>query len=80
MAYYEYTSTSPPYWLDHYVDDSRITVGAYTYFNAHITFGLWNPEEQIQIGRFCSLAKNITIFGGGEHFTRRATTYPFVVV
>ena len=79
MAYYEYTSTSPPYWLDHYVDDSRITVGAYTYFNAHITFGLWNPEEQIQIGRFCSLAKNITIFGGGEHFTRRATTYPFVV-
>jgi|GEM_PF-3740494 len=46
MAYYEYTSTSPPYWLDHYVDDSRITVGAYTYFNAHITFGLWNPEER----------------------------------
>lgn len=80
MAYYEYISNGPPYWLDRYVSDSRITVGEYTFFNTHITFALWNPEDQIQIGRFCSLAKDITIFGGGEHFTSRATTYPFVLL
>lgn len=80
MAYYEYISNGPPYWLDRYVSDSRIRVGEYTFFNTHITFALWNPEDQIQIGRFCSLAKDITIFGGGEHFTSRATTYPFVLL
>lgn len=80
MAYYEYTSNGPPYWLDRYVCDSRIAVGEYTFFNTHITFALWNPEEQIQIGRFCSLAKDITIFGGGEHLTSRTTTYPFVLL
>lgn len=80
MAYKEYTNNGPPYWLNHYVTDSRIIVGEYTYFDTRIIFALWQPEDQIQIGRFCSLAKGITIFGGGEHITSRATTYPFVVL
>ncbi|MEA5501206.1 CatB-related O-acetyltransferase [Limnoraphis robusta Tam1] len=40
---------------------------------------LWKPEDQIKIGKFCSFAKNITIFGGGEHLMERVTTYPFVL-
>lgn len=79
MAFKEYTNNGPPYWLNHYVTDSRITVGEYTYFDSRIIFGLWQPEDQIQIGKYCSLAKDIIIFGSGEHITSRATTYPFVL-
>ena len=80
MAFKEYTNNGPPYWLDQCVTDSRIIVGEYTYFDTRIVLGLWKPEDQIQIGRFCSLAKDITIFGGGEHITSRATTYPIVLL
>ena len=80
MAFIEYTNDSPPYWLDRQVDDNRIVIGEYTYFDTRITFGLWQPEDRISIGKFCSLAKNITIFGGGEHITSRATTFPFVLL
>ena len=80
MAFIEYTNDSPPYWLDRQVDDNRIVVGEYTYFDTRITFGLWQPEDKVRIGRFCSLAKNIMVFGGGEHITSRATTFPFVLL
>ena len=80
MAFIKYTKDSPSYWLNSYVDDARITVGEHTYFDTQITFGLWQQEDEVQIDRFCSLAKNITIFVGGEHFTTRATAFPFVLM
>ena len=80
MAFIEYTNNSPPYWLNCQVNDERLTVGEYTYFDKRITFGLWSPEDKIRIGKFCSLAKDITIFGGGEHIISRATTFPFVLL
>ena len=79
MAYLHYTNTTRPYWLNQQIDDDRITVGEYTYFDHHITFGLWKPEERVEIGKFCSFARDILIFGGGEHLTERATTFPFVL-
>ena len=45
-----------------------------------ITFRLWQPEDKVVIGKFCSLAEGITIFGGGEHIVSRATAYPFVLM
>ena len=80
MAFIEYIRDRPSSWLAEYVNDSRITVGKYTYFDTQITFGLWQPEDSILIGKFCSLARNITIFGGGEHFTSRATAFPLVLM
>ncbi|MDJ0590259.1 MAG: CatB-related O-acetyltransferase [Pleurocapsa sp. MO_226.B13] len=80
MAFIEYTNNSPPYWLNCQVNDERLAVGEYTYFDKRITFGLWSPEDKIRIGKFCSLAKDITIFGGGEHIISRATTFPFVLL
>lgn len=68
---------SPPIWLNAHIVDSRITVGDYTYFDQHISLAIFTPDDRIEIGKFCSLAKNVTIFGGGNHIMTRATTFPF---
>ena len=80
MAFVEYNRDNTSYWLNDYVNDNRITVGEYTYFDLQITFGLWQPEDKVVIGKFCSLAKDLIIFGGGEHITSRATAFPFVLM
>ena len=80
MAFIECIRNSDSYWLKDYINDSRLHIGTYTYFDTRITFGLWQPEDLIYLGNFCSLAKNVTIFGGGEHFTTRATAYPLVLM
>ena len=80
MAFVDYHRNKDSYWLDSYIEDGRISVGKYTYFDERITFGLWQAEDKIAIGKFCSLAKDITIFGGGEHFTNRVTAFPFVLM
>jgi acetyltransferase-like isoleucine patch superfamily enzyme len=64
-------------WLKDVVQDDRITIGTYTYADGAVNFVLPNPEDRIEIGKFCAIASNVSIFGGGEHFIRRATTYPF---
>ncbi len=55
-------------------DDPRICVGRFTY--GAPSFKIWNADEKIEIGQFCSIAENVTIFGGGEHRTDWITTYP----
>lgn len=37
---------------------------------------LWDESERIRIGSFCSIADEVVIFGGGEHRTDWATTFP----
>ncbi|MHC5766274.1 MAG: LbetaH domain-containing protein [Nostoc sp.] len=34
-------------------------------------------DAAVVIGKFCSLAKDVVIFGGGNHMMTRATTFPF---
>lgn len=72
---YEYVA--PPLLLASHIKDERITVGNYTFFSGKITFGIWRPEERVVFGKFCTLAEDITVFGGGEHIISRVTTYPF---
>jgi len=71
-----YEFHSPPIWLKSVAHDPRITVGEYTYFSGHISIGLWSPAERVEIGKFCSIAKDVTILGGGEHDMSHATTFP----
>ncbi len=52
-----------------------VSVGAFTYGIPQIQ--IFEPEETISIGKFCSIADNVCIFGGGEHRTDWMTTYPF---
>ena len=55
-------------------NDPRVMVGRFTYGNPQLM--LWGDDERIEIGAFCSIAHNVTIFGGGEHNLNWVTTYP----
>lgn len=56
------------------VTDPRISIGRFTYGKPQ--WMLWNANERISIGSFCSLANECTIFGGGEHRSDWVTTFP----
>lgn len=64
----------PSAWPELRPDDSRVSVGAFTYGNPR--FMLWDERERISIGKFCSIADNVTIFGGGEHRWDWISTFP----
>lgn len=57
--------------------DSRVLVGEFTYGSPR--FRLWGEQERIVIGKFCSIADGVTIFGGGEHRADWVTTFPLRV-
>jgi len=54
--------------------DARVTIGRFTYGDPQLM--LWTESERIDIGAFCSIAQNVTIFAGGEHNLDWVTTYP----
>ena len=54
-----------------------MTIGKYTYGSQHIKV-LWEVSNvTLTIGKFCSIADNLTIFLGGSHRVDWVTTYPF---
>ena len=53
----------------------KAQVGEYTYGNPKIMD--WGEGATLRIGKFCSIADEVTIFLGGEHRTDWITTYPF---
>ncbi|MDF3886548.1 CatB-related O-acetyltransferase [Cupriavidus basilensis] len=55
-------------------DDPRVVVGLGTYGKPKLM--LWSEGERIEIGNFCSIADDVTIFGGGEHRMDWVSTYP----
>jgi len=60
---------------DKFANDSRISIGAWTYGKPN--FRIWLKTDKVVIGKYCSIAVNVTIFGGGEHNYRCVSTYPF---
>jgi len=54
---------------------ARYTIGDYTYGNPSVIS--LNEGTSLKIGRYCSIAANITIFLGAEHHTDWISTYPF---
>lgn len=54
----------------------RVTVGKGTYGDLDVRhFG--NPDEQVQIGNYCSIGPECVFMTGGEHPYDRLSTYPF---
>ncbi|PCJ70534.1 MAG: chloramphenicol acetyltransferase [Rhodobiaceae bacterium] len=50
-------------------------VGRWTYGRPKVM--VWNPENNLKIGNFCSIAADVCILLGGEHRTDFISTYPF---
>ena len=51
-------------------------IGKHTYGVENLNLH-FSHNNNIQIGNFCSIAQNITIFLGGNHRHDRVTTFPF---
>lgn len=52
-----------------------LDIGEGTYGTPHILFA--GEGGSVRIGRFCSIAPEVTILTGGEHHAEWVTTYPF---
>ena len=53
-------------------------IGEFTYGCPHVI--QWDDSTYLHIGRFCSIADEVTIMLGGNHRTDWVTTYPFNVL
>ena len=65
------------YTKDHLVDP-LFEIGDYTYGCPNVIH--WDESTRLHIGRFCSIADDVTILLGGNHRTDWVTTYPFNVL
>ena len=57
---------------------SKYTIGDLTYGIPTIMH--WGEKATLNIGKFCSIASDVTIFLGGNHRTDWVSTYPFNVL
>lgn len=57
--------------------NTTMTVGDYTYGFENIAIRQWGEGASLEIGKFCSIAADVTVFLGGNHRTDWITTFPF---
>jgi acetyltransferase-like isoleucine patch superfamily enzyme len=57
-------------------NDPRVEIGCGTYASGPPLIRPHHPNNRIVIGKFCSLAYDVSIFSGGNHPLDFATTYP----
>ena len=53
-----------------------VTVGRHSYGYDENTFRIFMDGAGIEVGAFCSIAREARILAGSEHITTRATTFP----
>ena len=56
----------------------NVTIGEYTYGNPKIE--CWAPNDKLTIGKFCSIASNVTILIGMHHCISCGSTFPFCAI
>lgn len=62
--------------VDYTFPIDRVSVGDYTYGNLIVRS--WDGDnEALNIGRFCSIADNVTFLMGGEHDYTRFMSFPY---
>lgn len=79
MFYYRYTwrkknSHNDTVAINSFCQD-HVTVGNKTYGPIEILYD--NGLGKLSIGNYCSIAREVKFFLGGEHDYRRISTYPF---
>jgi acetyltransferase-like isoleucine patch superfamily enzyme len=57
---------------------SPYEIGEYTYGEPKVLYD--NPDSMLKIGKFCSIAKGVTIYLGGNHRIDWISSYPFNVI
>ena len=57
------------------LENRYVKIGDFTYGNPRILS--WDEGSYLSIGKFCSIADDVTILMGGEHRGDWNTTYPF---
>lgn len=55
-----------------------VKVGDYTYGPLYVIYG--NEDNELRIGRFCSIGSEVTFVVGDEHPLDRLSTFPFDVM
>lgn len=56
---------------------SWVTIGRFSYGTEQITIRHWREGAHLTIGSFCSIARGLKIFLGGNHRVDWCTTFPF---
>lgn len=59
------------------VGASQISIGRFTYGIENLSIKQWGEGAALNIGAFCSIASDVTIFLGGNHRTDWISTFPF---
>lgn len=62
--------------IEHDREWGAIHVGRGTYWDPSAKLITYLPDERIIIGRYCSIAAEVTIATGGEHVTGHVSTWP----
>ncbi len=70
--------TPKPFFTKDFFNSPNFIIGEYTYGKPDILFA--DSGSKLIIGKFCSIAKDVTIFLGGEHRTDWVSTYPFNII
>lgn len=64
-----------PFFTKDIFKNSKYIIGDYTYGHPIVLYE--NENANLHIGKFCSIAKDVTVFLGGNHRTDWVTTFPF---
>jgi len=54
-----------------------VTPGVGTYHAHDLSVRTWDESEDVVVGKYCSIADQVTLFCGGAHRTSLVSTWPF---
>jgi acetyltransferase-like isoleucine patch superfamily enzyme len=64
--------------LKDYIEVYGYEIGSFTYGSVNVL--TWGEGRKLRIGKYCSIAGNLTVFLGGNHRYDWVTTYPFSAI
>jgi acetyltransferase-like isoleucine patch superfamily enzyme len=57
--------------------DKRVTLGEYTYGLSNHNILLFRDDDSVEIGKYCSFARDVLLIASGEHNYRAVSCFPF---
>lgn len=77
-VFYSFVVPSGAVYLNTRKDLSAYEIGDWSF--GHLNVRSWKRGGSLKIGRYCALAKGVTVYLGGEHRIDWVTTYPFATL